>query len=478
MAIPALVAFGVGWWGMLAVGISRDETATIDISTRTVPQIWRMVQHADTVHAGYYLILHFWTSAFGITPLAIRLPSLIGTAIAAGLLAVLGRMLVSRRAGLTAGLLFACSPEVSAYAHDARSYGMDSALVILLVITFVRAMRSPRRRTWIWYGLMLVLTVVMHLFTLLIVPAQGITILWYARSQRSWRPLLRWLVTIVPAVAVLSPFILRAIAQGGTANWIPPLHWHDVGVYVVDLAGGRYAVVPMLVIAAFAVATRLDVTRIALPWLVLPPVLLFGFSVWDPLYVFRYLLYCLPALLLLVAAGMDRLKAWLHVLVLLALVAATLPLHVSLRDPNLGANDFRSEAAYISANKYPGDAILFLVPTQRELASSDRPAYAGLNDIAEAETPAEAANFSGTDVPDSVLAQRLRTVDRVWAVVYWVAKASRPAAHVSENKRYRILEAAGLRWVETVHFRGGAFLLYARKVKPPEPRLHAGLVGN
>jgi mannosyltransferase len=461
--IPALVAFGVGWWGMLAVGISRDETATIDISTRSVPDIWRMVQHADTVHAAYYLILHFWTGAFGISLMSIRLPSLIGTAIAAALVAVLGRMLVSPRAGLTAGLLFACSPEVSAYAHDARSYGMDSALVVLLVILFVRTMRSMRARAWVGYGLMLVVTVVMHLFTLLIVPAQGITILLYARSQRSWRPILSWLAATIPAVAVLSPFILRAVSQGGTANWIPPLHWHDVGLFVVDLAGGKYVFVPILLIAAFGAMDKRKVSRIVLPWLILPPVLLFGFSIWDPLYVFRYLLYCLPALLLLTAAGMERLRTWLHLTLLAILVAASIPLHISLRDPNLGANDFRAEAAFISMNKQPGDAIMFLVPTQRELASSDRPAYSGLYDIAEGKTPAEAANFSGADVPDQVLAQRLRGVDRLWAVVYWVAKASRPAAHASENKRYAMLKAAGLRWVETVHFRGGAFQLYVRK---------------
>ncbi|HEY2792454.1 MAG TPA: glycosyltransferase family 39 protein [Micromonosporaceae bacterium] len=461
--VPALVAFGVGWWGMLAVGISRDETATIDISTRSVPDIWRMVQHADTVHAAYYLILHFWTGAFGISPMSLRLPSLIGTAIAAALVGVLGRMLVSPRAGFAAGLLFACSPEISAYAHNARSYGMDSALVVLLVILFVRAMRSNRPRAWAGYGLMLVLTVVMHLFTLLIVPAQGITMLLYARSQRSWRPLLYWLAAAVPAVAVLSPFLLRAISQGGTASWIPPLHWHDVGLFVVNLGGGKYVFVAMLLIAAFGAFEARKVTRIALPWLLLPPVLLFGYSIRDPLYVFRYLLYCLPALLLLVAAGMERLKTWLHLTLLAVLIAATIPLHISLRDPNIGANDFRAEATFIAANKQPGDAIMFLVPTQRQLASSDRPAYSGLHDIAEGKTPAEAANFSGADVSDTVLAQRLRSVDRVWAVVYWVARASRPAAHASENKRYKMLKAAGLRWVETVHFRGGAFQLYQRK---------------
>jgi mannosyltransferase len=469
--VPALVAFGVGWWGILRVGISRDESATIDISTRSLPQIWRMVQHADAVHALYYGILHFWTEAFGISLLSIRLPSLIGTAIAAAALAVLGRMLVSPWAGFAAGLLYACSPEISSFAHDARSYGMDSALVVALVIVFVYALRSRRRRPWIGYALMLLVTVVAHLFTLLIVPAQGITVLWYAWTRRDWLPLRRWLVSTAVALAALSPFLSRAISQGGTASWIPPLTRHAVALFAADLAGGVYLIGPVIVLSACAIGIRRQppgdgdtpsVVKIALPWLAVPPALLFAYSIHVPLYVFRYLLYCLPALNLLTAAGMQRLNRVLRVVVLLALIAATIPLQLAVRDRNIGANDFGGEAAYISAAKRPGDALVFLVPTQRELASSDRPAYAGLDDIAEAQTPAQAANFSGTDVPTGVLRQRLGAVDRVWAVKYWVSKAGRPAAHVVENRRYALLKAAGLRWVSTRRFRGGAILLFQR----------------
>ena len=37
-----------------------DEAATISASTRTVPELWRMLGNIDTVHGLYYLVMHGW----------------------------------------------------------------------------------------------------------------------------------------------------------------------------------------------------------------------------------------------------------------------------------------------------------------------------------------------------------------------------------------------------------------------------------
>jgi mannosyltransferase len=204
------------------------------------------------------------------------------------------------------------------------------------------------------------------------------------------------------------------------------------------------------------------VWNVALPWLLIPPILLLVYSVYQPLYVFRYVLYCLPALALLVATGLDRLKWWLHLPVLAALVVATIPLHQTVLDPKTGANNLRGEAAYIKSQKQPGDAIVYLVPTQRYMSNSYPPAYAGLYDIAAAKSQAQAGNFSGINVTDQQLLERLRGVDRVWAVKYWAFPAARPGNRVIENERYALFKEAGLKWKSTKHFRGGAILLFER----------------
>ena len=129
--------------------------------------------------------------------------------------------------------------------------------------------------------------------------------------------MVRWFASVVVALGALTPFILRAIDQGSTANWIPKLAWSEVSEFATELSGGTYLTGAVIVLIAFAVfgtrrpagpAGTPTVLNIALPWLVLPPILLFVGSIWDPLYVFRYLLYTLPALVLLMAAGLDRLE--------------------------------------------------------------------------------------------------------------------------------------------------------------------------
>jgi mannosyltransferase len=464
--IPGVVAWSVGWWGIAAADISRDETATIGISTRSVPDIWRMSNHFDAVHTLYYLIMHFWTKAFGVSPVALRLPSLISMTIAAALLAALGRMLVSPRAGFTAGLLYACAPQVSYYAHDARSYAIDSTLVILLFVLFVRALRASRRRAWIWYALVLAVTVVMHLFTVLVVAAQAVTVLLGAASSHSWRAARRWLVATGLALCALAPFVVAAAGQADSVGWIAPFAWTDVWGFILAIAGRASLIAPFAILAVLAIrisTKRPTVMAVALPWLIVPPVLLFGVSAFDHLYLFRYLLYCLPALALLAAAGLDRFRGWQHAIVLVALIGLTIPQQLNVRNPDQGANDFRAEAAFIQTHKQPNDAIFFVVPTQRPLKNSDPDAYAGLNDIALARTPAEAANFSGDDLPPGLVQQRLDTADRVWAVRFWVSQAQAASVQEVERQQYAMLRAAGLRLESTTRFRGGVFRLYVRQ---------------
>ena len=63
-------------------------------------------------------------------------------AVAAGFLAALGRRLVSTRAGLAAGLVFAVLPSVTWYAQNARSYALVTALATIASYLLVRAMAA------------------------------------------------------------------------------------------------------------------------------------------------------------------------------------------------------------------------------------------------------------------------------------------------------------------------------------------------
>src|SRR5213078_3313282 len=63
-------------------------------------------------------------------------------AVAAGVVTLLGQRLVSGRAGLAAGLLFAAFPSVSFYAEDAREYALVTALATVASYFLVRALQA------------------------------------------------------------------------------------------------------------------------------------------------------------------------------------------------------------------------------------------------------------------------------------------------------------------------------------------------
>ena len=102
--------------------------------------------------------------------------------------------------------------------------------------------------------------------------------------------------------------------------WLSRPDFRTIERLLSDFAGSKELVLPfaLLVLAGIAAACLADNWRplnpaaIALPWLVVPPFLLIGGSYVKPVYVERYVEFCLPALAILVAAGLieDATKLW------------------------------------------------------------------------------------------------------------------------------------------------------------------------
>jgi mannosyltransferase len=103
-----------------------------------------MLGHTDVVNGAYYVLMWFVTRAAGTSALALRFPSAVGMAVAAGVTAALGRRLVSARAGLAAGLGagIAALPSVTWYAQNARSYALVTALATIASYLLVRSMAA------------------------------------------------------------------------------------------------------------------------------------------------------------------------------------------------------------------------------------------------------------------------------------------------------------------------------------------------
>ena len=145
------------------------------------------VRNTDAVHGAYYLLMHLVTER-GQSELIARLPSALAAALTAGGIAVIGRRLVSARAGLLAGLIYALLPVVSRYAQEARSYAIVSALGVLATYLLLRALATTTVRV-IWfagYALSVAALGWLHLDAILLVGAHGETIVIDWGGAQSW----------------------------------------------------------------------------------------------------------------------------------------------------------------------------------------------------------------------------------------------------------------------------------------------------
>jgi mannosyltransferase len=459
--LPALAELIVGGYRIAGPSLWRDEAATISGSQRPVGAIFALMRDQDAVHGPYYLVMHVVIAIAGISETALRLPSLIAMSLAVGLTALLGRRLAQASAllapgavGLVAGLLLVMVPLTTRYAQEARPYALTTLFAVLATYLLVRAAPSGRWPWWAAYAAALVLTGLFNLFAVLIALAHGISLAAATRAadadaSAAETPargaLARWLTACAAAAVLLAPLAYFSVRQSAQLNWVTTPNASTFASLIRDFAGSTLLIpVAVLVGALGCVAGRgvrrgggLTLAIIALPWLIVPPVVLLAASFVHPVYVERYVVFCIPALSLLAAAGLIWLvkltqqevgrrgvhgqaarlmsvapSAALAVIVVAGLVGP----QIQIRQSSARADNLRVVAAVVAAHERPGDAILYL-PWDTAVVGMAYPApFNRLRDIELGESPAASATLRGLPTGLSVVAARLATVTRVWTV--------------------------------------------------------------
>ncbi|MFI6404154.1 hypothetical protein [Streptomyces sp. NPDC050548] len=290
----------LGLWGLDRGGMWGDEGVTFLVGRRTVPQIWHLLHGVDAVHGLYYLLLH---AVLAVHPgeVALRLPSVCGAAATAGLVAALGVRLARPRVGLWAGLLYAITPLVGHYAQEGRSYALVAAGVTGATLLLVRALEG---RPWWPYGAVLAVTFLLHEFAVLVLCAHALTLLAARVPRAVWAG---WGRAAGVAVGILLPLVWVSQRQSGQVAWlrVPDRDTTERlarGFLSVTPTGAVFWTSVLLILLGLG-AGRL--ASVALPLLVVPPVILLTVSQFRPLFHERYVLYALAGAPLLVAAGAD-----------------------------------------------------------------------------------------------------------------------------------------------------------------------------
>jgi hypothetical protein len=158
----------------------------------------------------YLLIAWPWAKLLGTGTLAVRaLSALLGVAVVP-LLYLSGRELVSRPAGLTAAALAAVNPFMIWYSQEAREYMLLVALCSASLWCFARAWRAPTGRALLWWAVVSALALLTQYFAGFLIAAEGLALVYRARSRASVAALAAMAVVLVPFVPHVLPRLQNA----------------------------------------------------------------------------------------------------------------------------------------------------------------------------------------------------------------------------------------------------------------------------
>ncbi|HZN79262.1 MAG TPA: hypothetical protein VFC01_06175 [Mycobacterium sp.] len=368
-AIVAVFAAVVCAAGAARPSLWFDEAATISASTRSVPDLWRLVHNIDAVHGLYYLVMHGWFTVFPVTEFWSRLSSCLAVGIAAAGVVVVAKQFSTRTVAVCAGVVFAILPRVTWAGIEARSYALTAAAAVWLTVLVVTAARRNAAALWPLYGLALVVSTLLNVFVVLMVLVHAVVVPVVASKRAT---VVWWAATSTVAVLVLAPFLAFCRNQIAQVRWISPL---DAGT-VLDIAKEQYfdhsvsfAVLTVVVLVAVLVARRQwdpsnrQLAAVAVAWIVLPTAVLLVYSVvQQPIYYPRYLCYTSPAMALLIAVctvALFRTRERVTAMLAAFALAATPNYLLNQRGPYAKEGmDFSQVADVITAHAAPGDCLI------------------------------------------------------------------------------------------------------------------------
>ncbi len=374
LSLITLLAFLLRWHGLAAKSYWLDEAVSVEIARLHWSDFFLILWHREANMAAYYLVLRFWL-LLGDTEGFVRGLSVLFSVATVLIIYLLGTRLFGRTAGLLAAWLLAINAYHVRYAQEARGYAMVVFFAAVATLLLVQNVQEPLAARWGAYTAACVLAVHTHFYGGLVVLAHLASLAGLRQGDVPWREIRRSLVRFAVLVLPLGASVVHI----GTSpvNWIPRVQASAVLEFFIALAGNNGARLLALEAVAVLLAAvwawniwghrerTLEGWGFALvfAWLLVPVLVVLAASLVRPLFLGRYLNPCLPALVLLVAAGILRLRPALLAWGLGGMISALSLLGVVSyyhKDFDIIRDDWRAASSFIFDQAQPGDDIFYL----------------------------------------------------------------------------------------------------------------------
>lgn len=353
-----------------------DEATTALVAKMPLSDIFTKFMPGDFHPPFYYLLMKYWTDLFGYSEISLRVPSLIFGILLVFTTYLIGREVFNRKVGLIAGGLTATSGLLIYYSQEARMYMMASFLVSLAVFSFVKTLKEGRVGEFLVFALSLGLIAATDYLSLLILPAFWIVGYLVNKKTTWWKKFIASHIILLLFGLGWAPTFIGQFSLGLSISRLSPAWWKILGqatyknilLIPVKFLIGRISFDPFslymliaLISAAvfgFLVIKAFDKGLLIWLWLILP--LVFGISISfkiPTLTYFRFI-FCLPALYILVAHGIDNLKKRGNIFLVLTLLINLWAAGIYLFNPKFQREDWRGLAKVLGNDQIvvPGNS--------------------------------------------------------------------------------------------------------------------------
>lgn len=339
----SLVLGFVSGWTIFTQSIRLDESQSLWAASHTFGGVLKFI--ALDVHTPLYpIMLHLWLTIFGYNIIAARILSLVFLLFSLVVLWLILSENVERRLMIISFVAVTFSPFLVWYGNEARMYTLFMFFTLLNALFYLRMVSNPTEgwRKWGgWYLAAGVGGVFTHYFFWLMLGIELAYGLWRGISKKvDWRWVRNLALSQAGMLALLSPWIIFAVRQGLFENMAPSLTrpslyglmagWVDyfIGYQSTQVTGTVLSLWPVAVLGVILFLTSRVKTKIKhvgfwLMWAILPWFVTFVVSFWRPVFLPRYLVFTLPAILVItswVVIEVFRLRGRVWVLATIMIV--------------------------------------------------------------------------------------------------------------------------------------------------------------
>jgi mannosyltransferase len=423
------IALGFNLYRLGDPSLWFDEILSVERARQSLPVLWHIIFSTQQNMALYYLLLHFWlsfTALLGLhsTEFVARFPSAIFAASGSMMVFLLGRRFMGIIGSMIAAGLYLLNMLQLIYAQETRSYSLQLLLICTSWYALFAALgldsgagssgkegQTPEAtvhgraagqyRWWVCYVVAMTLAIYAHLFSILILFAQVLTIgillagQWRGKIRgQAWSSLPAAVVSLV-STGVLSIPMLLAARHGSKTGWLAIPHLHDIPRLFLTISDNSIFYMLML-----AVCCALGIGVVALVhlrhstplreqgppplhgvkdsdarlawlqglwpvlfallcWLVVPVIASYVISQGHTrIFSSRYLVTIVPPLFLLVGLGIAILR-WRLIQVVLAAILLLVALHhVPQYYSSAQVEDWRTPALWLEQHYQAGDGMV------------------------------------------------------------------------------------------------------------------------